>query len=186
MQMEIIVPRLGWSMEEGAFVAWLKQEGDLVRAGEPLFSIEGDKAAQEIDAIDSGILRIAPGCPKPGDPIRVGDVLGHLVSADKPRYEPENRDPARGESAGPQRAEQELGAPVVAHDPTYQSPTGTLAQRRRTPAISPRALRVAAELGVDWTTVTGNGKTGRIRERDIRAAAGVNNASSPVAHPGSR
>src|SRR3954471_12582268 len=78
---EIIVPRLGWSMEEGAFVAWHKKDGDFVRAGEALFSIEGDKAIQEIESIDSGIVQIAVNGPKPGDSIRVGDVLGHLLSA---------------------------------------------------------------------------------------------------------
>src|ERR1700704_3208204 len=80
MPIEIIIPRLGWSMEEGTFVAWLKQDGELVRAGEALFSIEGDKAVQEIESIDSGILRIAPNAPKPGDPIRVGPLLGHLLA----------------------------------------------------------------------------------------------------------
>ena len=48
MAIPITVPRLGWSMEEGAFVAWHKKDGDFVKAGEPLFSIEGDKAIQEI------------------------------------------------------------------------------------------------------------------------------------------
>src|SRR6266850_6458785 len=81
MPIEIIVPRLGWSMEEGAFVTWLKKDGEFVRAGEALFSIEGDKAVQEIESIDSGILRIAANCPKPGDSIRVGDLLGYLVAA---------------------------------------------------------------------------------------------------------
>jgi pyruvate dehydrogenase E2 component (dihydrolipoamide acetyltransferase) len=81
MPIEIIVPRLGWSMEEGAFVAWLKKEGDLVRPGDLLFSIEGDKAIQEVESLDSGILRIAANCPKPGERVRVGDVLGHLVTA---------------------------------------------------------------------------------------------------------
>src|SRR3954470_16015022 len=80
MPIEIIVPRLGWSMEEGAFVAWLKQDGDTVRAGEALFSIEGDKAVQEIESIDSGILRIALNAPKPGEPVRVGTLLGHLLA----------------------------------------------------------------------------------------------------------
>src|SRR5436190_16852091 len=80
---EIFVPRLGWSMEEGAFVAWLKKEGDFVRAGEPLFSIEGDKAVQEIESIDSGILRITAQGPKPGEAIRVGDVLGYLLSTEE-------------------------------------------------------------------------------------------------------
>src|SRR5262245_54683102 len=80
MAIEIIVPRLGWSMEEGAFVAWLKKDGERVRAGEALFSIEGHKAVQEIESIDSGILRIAPDCPQAGGAVRVGDVLGHLLA----------------------------------------------------------------------------------------------------------
>ena len=80
MPIAILVPRLGWSMEEGAFVAWLKRDGDFVRAGEPLCSIEGDKAVQEIEAIDSGILRIPANSPKPGATVRVGDLLGHLLA----------------------------------------------------------------------------------------------------------
>ena len=53
-----------------------------------------------------------------------------------------------------------------------QVPSEKEAQPKRVITISPRALRVAAELGVDWTSVSGSGRTGRIRERDIRAAAG--------------
>lgn len=157
-------------MEEGAFVAWLKKDGDLVRSGEPLFSIEGDKAVQEIESIDSGILRIAVNGPKPGEAIRVGDVLGHLVSADE---------------AGAVRAMPSANtAGSAAKSPSVQAPTATPAsaapppasatasvQTGTTPTISPRALRVAAELGIDWTSIVGTGRTGRIRERDIRAAA---------------
>src|SRR3954468_7617448 len=80
MPIPIIIPRLGWSMEEGTFVAWLKQDGEFVRPGEALFSIEGDKAVQEIESIDSGMLHIAPNAPKGGEPIRVGDLLGHLLA----------------------------------------------------------------------------------------------------------
>ena len=168
MPIEIIVPRLGWSMEEGAFVAWLKQEGEFVRAGEPLFSIEGDKAVQEIESLDSGILRLAAKAPRPGDPIRVGDVLGHLM--------------AEGETPAPS-ASLQPGQAVVDSAPATSPPVaesfraapliqGSAAQTcGRT--ISPRALRVAAELGVDWTQVAGTGRSGRIRERDIRAATGL-------------
>ena len=60
MAVEIKVPRLGWSMEEGTFVEWLKREGEFVEAGQPLFAIEGDKAIQDVEAIGSGILRISP------------------------------------------------------------------------------------------------------------------------------
>ncbi len=60
MPVEIKVPRLGWSMEEGTFVEWLKRDGEFVEAGQPLFAIEGDKAIQDVEAIGSGILRISP------------------------------------------------------------------------------------------------------------------------------
>src|SRR4051794_421230 len=100
MPIEIIVPRLGWSMEEGAFVAWLKKDGDFVHSGEALFSIEGDKAVQEIESIDSGTLRIAADCPKSGEPIRVGDVLGHLLSANEAasKSAPKKTTSAKGKS----------------------------------------------------------------------------------------
>jgi len=168
---EIIVPRLGWSMEQGAFVAWHKNDGEFVRAGEALFSIEGDKAIQEIESIDSGILRIAPGGPKPGDAIRVGDVLGHLLPAressqkgppivSKPVVEPIS---VRVGPASANNTVKKLG------DESLRS-ARTAADASR-PAISPRALRVAAELGIDWTVLKGSGRTGRIRESDVRAAA---------------
>jgi UDP-glucose 4-epimerase len=168
---EIIVPRLGWSMEQGAFVAWHKKDGEFVEAGDALFSIEGDKAIQEIESIDSGILRIVASGPKPGDPIRVGDVLGYLVSA---------------KAAVPKEiAKQEPGEPrLVEAAPVIAPPIGSGAHANRggkdaagkhagspRAAISPRALRVATELGVDWSALKGSGRTGRIRERDIRAAA---------------
>lgn len=177
MPIEIIVPRLGWSMEEGAFVAWLKKDGEFVRAGEALFSIEGDKAVQEIESIDSGVLRIAANCPKPGDSIRVGDLLGHLVAAtDVPT-------PVRVPTgSGTVVVKPTPDVPPSAADPVYAiKPPPPLSSSTRVPTISPRALRVAAELGVDWTTVTGGGRTGRIRERDIRAAARASRATRSVA-----
>ena len=136
MAIEIIVPRLGWNMDEGVFVAWHKNEGDLVQAGEPLFSLETDKAVQEVESLDSGRLRIAPGAPKPGETVRVGTVIGALHPADK--FEP-----------GPEKG---LSAATV-------------------PRSSPRARRKARELGIEWSTVAGSGRSGRIRERDVLAAA---------------
>src|SRR5690348_3975691 len=81
MAITITVPRLGWSMEEGTFGGWLKAEGEHVRAGELLFTLEGDKAAQAVESFDEGTLRILPDGPRPGDTVRVGQVLGHLVAA---------------------------------------------------------------------------------------------------------
>src|SRR5215469_8657480 len=81
MAIEITIPRLGWNMEEGVFVGWLKQDGETVRAGENLFTLEGEKATEDIECLDSGILRIPPTAPKPGDKVAVGTVIGYLVAA---------------------------------------------------------------------------------------------------------
>ena len=67
-------------MEEGTFVRWLKADGEAVRAGEPLFELEGDKAIQEIEAIDSGTLRIPANAPPPGSTVQVGALIGHLLA----------------------------------------------------------------------------------------------------------
>ena len=79
MATEIRMPRLGWTMEEGIFGEWLKHDGEAIQAGDFLFTIEGDKATQEIEAFDSGILRIPPNAAKPGDLITVGTVLAYTV-----------------------------------------------------------------------------------------------------------
>lgn len=172
MAVEIIVPRLGWSMEEGSFVAWLKEDGAEVRAGEPLFSIEGDKAIQEIESIDAGILRIDPNAPKAGDPIRVGQVLGRLESKTAVRSSPQVPKPAT--SSGTSKA----GAPTPVASTTKAEkviPVDTTAsgstEKSRRRAITPRALRRADQLHVDWSHLSGTGAGGRIRERDIVTAA---------------
>src|SRR5690242_5754036 len=83
MRYEIIIPRLGWSMEEGVFVRWLKRDGESVRRGEALFELEGEKAVQEIEAVDEGVLHIPTDGPKDGDVVTVGKVVGYLVGEGK-------------------------------------------------------------------------------------------------------
>src|SRR5688572_2596107 len=80
MASEIRVPRLGWNMEEGVFLSWLKRDGEAVKAGEPLFTLEGDKAVQDVEATDAGTLHIAPDGPREGDTIPVGTLLGYLLA----------------------------------------------------------------------------------------------------------
>ena len=55
MAIDIVVPRLGWTMETGVFLRWLKQEGDRVQPGDMLFELEGEKAIQEVVHGGSGI-----------------------------------------------------------------------------------------------------------------------------------
>ena len=77
MAIPIKVPRLGWTMEEGVFVEWLKPEGATIAPGDQLYVLEGEKAAQEIESIDGGTLRLPPDAPKPGQTLPVGAVLGY-------------------------------------------------------------------------------------------------------------
>jgi pyruvate dehydrogenase E2 component (dihydrolipoamide acetyltransferase) len=167
MAFEVVVPRLGWSMEEGVFLEWLKRDGDSVAAGEMLFVLEGEKAAQEIESIDSGILRIPPNAPEPGATVAVGAVLAYLLApGETPPWEALGATSAADENPAP-------SAPTLARPvPIARSePEGIPKSQRAEPPASPRARRVAGELGVDWRAVAGTGRTGRIRERDIRAAA---------------
>ena len=80
MAAPITVPRLGWTMEEGTFVDWLKQDGDRIQPGDALFVLESEKSAEEIEAMDAGVLRLSPDSPKAGDKVKVGQVVGCLIA----------------------------------------------------------------------------------------------------------
>lgn len=173
MAIEIVVPRLGWSMDEGTFVEWLKQDGENVEAGEMLFVLEGEKASQEIESFDAGILRIPPDAPQPGDEVVVSQLLAYLVEeGETPPFElegaaaPKAPEPPRTEEPATQAA-----APIPAPESKAPEPASPPPAKRT--AITPRARRVARELGVDWSDLRGTGVGGRIREEDIRAAAAI-------------
>src|SRR5262245_5214637 len=84
MAVELVMPRLGWTMEEGIFIEWLKRDGEQVQPGELLFTIEGDKAATDVESFESGILRIPPDAPAPGTTLAVGALLGYIVQPGEP------------------------------------------------------------------------------------------------------
>ena len=75
------MPRLGWDMKVGSVAEWLKKDGEHVDAGEPICTIAGDKATVELEAPESGILRLSPRSPGQGVEVPVGTVLAHLVAA---------------------------------------------------------------------------------------------------------
>ena len=160
MASEVTIPRLGWNMDEGIFVGWIKADGDPIRAGEPLFNLEGDKATQEIESLESGILRIPPDGPKDGEKVAVGVVIAYLVAPGEPA-------PFDSQS----RAKLSVTTAAAPESPAKPLPAPASVSARKKPTISPRARRIARELGIDSTVVAGSGKTGRIVERDIRAAA---------------
>ena len=162
MAIEIVMPKLGWTMEDGILDEWIKQDGDDVRPGDVIFVVESDKALQEIEAFDAGILRILPDAPPIGSTIKTGELLAYLVApGEQPPFEREQPATA-AESAPPQ----EPAAP--APKPRATKPGRTTVDRRK---ISPRAKRAAVELGLDWRQISGSGRSGRIVERDVRGAA---------------
>src|SRR5688572_18485110 len=105
MAIPVTIPRLGWNMEEGVFGGWLKADGDIVRPGDALFRLESDKATEEIESLDTGILRIPADGPKEGDRLAVGTVIGHLVA------DAEERPP-----------DEPVPKPVLATEPALASP----------------------------------------------------------------
>ena len=156
-------------MDQGTFAGWLKKDGEPVKAGEPLFTLEGDKASQEIEATESGILRIPPDAPKAGDAVVVGAVLGYLVG--------ENESAVKTEEApqsAPGKEEQKAAAPPEATSSMAAAAVSPASVQTRPakPAvtISPRARRRATELGLDFHGLKGSGRTGRIIEADVLAA----------------
>jgi pyruvate dehydrogenase E2 component (dihydrolipoamide acetyltransferase) len=152
-------------MEEGALAGWRKKDGETVTAGEILFEVESDKAVQEVEALENGILRIPPSSPPLGTHVPVGTFLAWLLA-------PGEAMPA-GKSAAPAAAAAAGAAPAAPRPtpPTTGAPSPAASRSDgKAPAISPRARRVAGELGVEWTGIKGSGRTGRIVERDVRRA----------------
>jgi pyruvate dehydrogenase E2 component (dihydrolipoamide acetyltransferase) len=165
MAIEIRVPRLGWSMEEGTFVGWLKRDGEPVEVGQPLYELEGEKATQEIESLDAGILHIPENSPKPGTLIPVGELLGYVLA-------PGESPPTAGKTENPpasSQSQQASGGQVAQemHSTKLVQSSMPSSDKRATP----RAKKLASQLGIEWSSVPGTGRGGRIREADIRTAS---------------
>jgi len=173
MATEITVPRLGWTMEEGVFLGWLKQEGARIKSGEPIFVLEGEKAAQEIEATEDGILKLFPTGPAVGSTVMVGALIGYLLAEGEkielPAFAARPHDHA-GTKLPPVPAAQSVEVPPP-HTHLSEPDANRFGREAAALTISPRAARAASALGVDWAKIRGTGRTGRIRERDIMAAA---------------
>ena len=140
MPIPITIPRLGWNMEQGTFVEWLKADGDPVKPGDMLYRLEGEKSVEEIEAFDAGVLFIPPDGPQPGSTVNVGAVVGQLL-------QPGEAKPKAGGSAEVQPIK---AAPV-----------------QKEAAASPSVRRLAREKGIDLAAVAGSGPGGRITEGDL-------------------
>jgi pyruvate dehydrogenase E2 component (dihydrolipoamide acetyltransferase) len=160
MASRVVMPKLTDTMEEGVLVEWKKHEGDQVQAGEALAEIETDKAVMDLEAFASGILRKI--LIQNGATVTSGTLIGVIGEAD------EDITPALTDTITAA-----LSAPVTKPSaPPVSSPTPASSGSQPGPRLiaSPRAKALAAELGIDLSTITGTGPGGRIVEEDVAKA----------------
>jgi pyruvate dehydrogenase E2 component (dihydrolipoamide acetyltransferase) len=151
---EIYMPQLGLTMTEGTVIRWLKASGDGVKRGEPVVEIETDKVTTEVEAPADGVL--GPILVEEGAVAPIGGLLSHVLQP--------------GESAPGVPEEAATTPPPEAAVPSTQAEaTGVVWDLRGKRNIaSPRARRIAHELGIDLAQVEGSGPGGRIVEADVR------------------
>src|ERR1700722_579223 len=160
MAFSVVMPALEMAQETGKLIAWRKQEGDHVTKGEPLLEIETDKAVVEVEAPADGIL--AGIKASAGDDIPVGQTIAWIVA-------PGEAPPAESDSAPAPRAGSRAATQAhVTATPATSAPAASSSAR-----ISPKARRLAKELGVDLATVHGSGPGGEVLASDVQAAAAV-------------
>ena len=142
MPKEVIMPALGMAQDEGILLRWLKKEGEMVQAGEPLMEVATDKVDVQVEAPATGMLTAVTA--QEGDEIPVGQVIG-LIAAEGEEL------PVR---STPAQAAAKTDGPVASPSPESR-------------ASSPVAARIAAEHGIDLSEVPAVG--GRISKEDVEA-----------------
>ncbi len=168
MAFSVVMPALEMAQETGKLVSWRKKEGDRVAKGEPLLEIETDKAVMEVEAPADGILvgvKAAEGAVIP-----VGQTIAWIVS-------PGEAPPADNKlfaSAPVTRAKSEGGSATASAAKAPGQITATGAK------ISPKARRLAKELGVDITTLHGSGPGGEILASDVQARSAQGASTSAL------
>jgi len=168
MAFSVVMPALEMAQETGKLIAWRKNEGDRVTKGEPLLEIETDKAVVEVEAPADGIL--AGIKASAGADIPVGQTIAWIVApGEAPPVEAESTAPA-ARAASHTRSEAPHAAPTAPSAPASAA----------TAKISPKARRLAKELGVDLATVRASGPGGEILASDVQAAAAGPLASAPA------
>ena len=183
MATELTMPQMGYDMQEGTVLRWLKGEGDAVANGEPIAEIETDKAVVEFESYADGVLHriiVPAGTTVPvGEPIAVvGAQDDYIVAADEPDDDIADDSPAEGEAEAGDEPEAAQSAaipmPPASSAPVEEEPSPEPVQEDEQPAppsiplrASPIARRIAEERGIDISKVQGTGPGGRIVKDDV-------------------
>jgi pyruvate dehydrogenase E2 component (dihydrolipoamide acetyltransferase) len=168
---EVILPKLGQTMEDGVIVEWVKKEGDPIKRGEVLFTVESDKAVLEVEATARGFLRkiLVP----EGERVTVLTAVALITreaDEDISAYGAPEAAPTAAAIAAP--AFEPVAAGRAVAEAGQQRPTGRI-------LASPRARKTAREQGVDLALVVGTGPKGRIVERDVLDYLAVQPEAAP-------
>lgn len=175
MAIELKMPALSPTMEEGSLAKWLVKEGDKVQSGDLLAEIETDKATMEFEAVDEGVIAkilVAEGT----DGVKVGTVIAMIAGEDEDAADV--KAPVAKAQAAPAKESASAPAPAPTAAPAA-APANADGDRIK---ISPLARRLAAEQGLDISTLTGTGPGGRIVKADLANATSAT-ASAAVAAP---
>ncbi|MEO0400668.1 MAG: dihydrolipoamide acetyltransferase family protein [Pseudomonadota bacterium] len=156
--MNVLMPQLGETVDEGTVATWHKQEGDTVTADDILLDVETDKVSMEIPAQKAG--KLAKILVQTGETVGVGTVLAVIQGEGE---EPVTLDADAGPDAAPspQRA-----APAAAQ-PAVSSAPAAPAARSDGQKLSPAVRRLVAEHNLNVTRITGTGRKGRVTRRDV-------------------
>ncbi|MEQ9663565.1 MAG: pyruvate dehydrogenase complex dihydrolipoamide acetyltransferase [Parasphingopyxis sp.] len=185
MAIELKMPALSPTMEEGTLAKWLVKEGDTIAAGDIMAEIETDKATMEFEAVDEGVLAkilVAEGT----DEVAVGTVIAMIAEEgeDADSIEAPSGDAAKAKEQEPATPKAEAEAPEEPNEPEAGKPAPKAAAKSSDPApdieappapvkdgervkASPLARRLAEAKGIDLTTISGSGPKGRIVKADI-------------------
>jgi pyruvate dehydrogenase E2 component (dihydrolipoyllysine-residue acetyltransferase) len=188
MPIEILMPALSPTMEEGKLAAWMVKEGDEIKSGMVLAEIETDKATMEVEAVDEGRIGkilIAAGAEgvKVNTPIAIllqdGEDASAISAAAAAK--PAEIQSAAPETAAPQSTPN-TGANAPTAAPTPQPPANKSSGGDRL-FISPLARRLAVEAGLNLDAISGSGPHGRIIKRDVESAIASGGATAAQAAP---
>ena len=177
MPIELKMPALSPTMEEGTLAKWLVKEGDTVKSGDLLAEIETDKATMEFEAVDEGTVArilVAEGT----DGVKVGTVIAVIAGEDEDASEAKAA-PAPAPAAEPKTE----AAPAAPAAPSAAAPAPAPAPAASGDRIkaSPLAKRLAAEQGIDLKSLTGTGPGGRVVKADLEGAPAGTAAPAPTA-----
>lgn len=160
MAFSVVMPALEMAQETGKLLAWRKKEGDRVSKGEPLLEIETDKAVVEVEAPADGVL--AGIKASEGADIPVGQTIAWIVAPGE--AVPADAEPQAPAARAGSHTKAEQAAPKLQQSSVPSLSTASTAK------ISPKARRLAKELGVDIATIHGTGSGGEILASDVQAA----------------